>query len=385
MKIAILADAYLTDQSTGVNGTQVQLYQLAHAFKERGHEVHYVCATRTKNVGRQTDDDGLALHFLPDREGVFVWLTDIRDAVRQLTAIAPDAVYQRGRSPLTYAAARWARRHTKPFVWGSNGEDSGEFFKFRTRLFQSNRNMLKKLLLVPDMWLRDLGVHRGLAGASHFVSQTAHQQSRLRTNFGKEAVVLPSYFRLPTRASSVSRERMMLWLANLDKNKQPEIFVDMAAALRGAEGWRFVLAGGTADKGLEASLRQRAAQVPSFEFAGAVPFAATGALFARAALHVNTSLIEGLPNTFVQAWLNGTPVLSLHNDPNGWIETHGLGYHAKGRPEGLVAEAKRLIDNPDELETMGRRCTEFARANFANPAVIDTYLRLFSGRTHEAH
>src|SRR5688572_4891012 len=122
MKIAILADAYLTDESTGVNGTQVQLYQLAHAFKERGHEVHYVCATRTTNLGRQIDDDGIALHLLPDRQGVFAWLTDIRDAIRQLTAIAPDAVYQRGRSPLTYAAARWARRHTKPFVWGSNGE-----------------------------------------------------------------------------------------------------------------------------------------------------------------------------------------------------------------------------------------------------------------------
>ena len=45
-KIAFLADSFLLDPSTKVNGSQVQLYYMATALKERGLDIHYVSQTR---------------------------------------------------------------------------------------------------------------------------------------------------------------------------------------------------------------------------------------------------------------------------------------------------------------------------------------------------
>src|SRR5258706_247943 len=107
MKIAFLADAYLMDESTGVNGTQVQLYQLAHAFAARGHDVHYVCTTRSGHCEKNARDGHITLHYCAESRGLFAWLGDNRAIGDRLAWLAPDAVYQRGRSPLTFVAARW--------------------------------------------------------------------------------------------------------------------------------------------------------------------------------------------------------------------------------------------------------------------------------------
>jgi glycosyltransferase involved in cell wall biosynthesis len=113
---------------------------------------------------------------------------------------------------------------------------------------------------------------------------------------------------------------------------------------------------------------------------GAVPFDESHALYARASLFVNTSRVEadGLPNSFIQAWLHGTPVLSLHHDPNGWIEGEGLGLCARGDTRRFLAGARALLADDGLRAAMGARCARFARETFAAEETIDAYVTLFS-------
>jgi glycosyltransferase involved in cell wall biosynthesis len=176
---------------------------------------------------------------------------------------------------------------------------------------------------------------------------------------------------------------MVLWLATLSPGKQPSLFIELAAALQEVAGWRFVLAGGTSDRAFLRELEQRASRLPALDLVGSVPFPETTALFARAALYVNTSRpdADGLPNAFIQAWLQGTPVLSLHHDPNGWIARHGLGFCARGNVGEMQRTCRALLSDPGRIEPMRSRCVAFARETFSNPRVIDTYLDLFAGKS----
>jgi glycosyltransferase involved in cell wall biosynthesis len=211
------------------------------------------------------------------------------------------------------------------------------------------------------------------------VAQTRTQAEGLRRNYGKEGLVLPSLFE-ETGGAGGTKERSVLWLASLSHSKQPELFLDLARACGDLEGWSFLLGGGTRVEAYRREIESLAASLEGVRLLGAVPFDRSHALYARASLFVSTSRPDGdgLPNAFIQAWLHGTPVLSLHHDPNGWIEGQGLGLCAKG-DRGRFLEGGRALLGDDELRAaMGERCKKFARKTFSAEETIDAYLALFS-------
>ena len=64
---------------------------------------------------------------------------------------------------------------------------------------------------------------------------------------------------------------------------------------------------------------------PNIEYLGHVAPEKAEQVIAGAAVFLSTSDEEGFPNTFVQAWSSGTPVVSLKIDPDRIIERLGLG------------------------------------------------------------
>lgn len=377
MRLVLLADHFLRDPSTPVTGTHVQMYNLAVGLSKRGADVHYVCRTNSGDRGVKSVD-GVTVHYLPPARGPIAWITDLRHYTAILEQVWPDAVYQRGRSHLTYLAARWARANGRVFVWGSNGEDSCDFWKETNRLRRSARSLWRKTALFPSMWIQDLLIHGGVRGASFVVNQTDGQKERLWRNYRKVGIVLPSYYPAQEEAPS-PKERVVLWLANWTAGKQPELFLKLAEQFRSDPKWSFVLAGGTDDRSYLERIRQLASGHPNVRLTGKVAFEATDDLFARAALFVSTSVAEGISNTFLQSWLRATPVLSLHHDPNGWIAAHGLGSCARGDWNRFLEMAERVLSDDDLRQEMGQRAGRFAREILSADRTITAYLRLFSG------
>jgi glycosyltransferase involved in cell wall biosynthesis len=79
-----------------------------------------------------------------------------------------------------------------------------------------------------------------------------------------------------------------------------------------------------------ASVARELRQLPNVTLTGPLGRRETLERIAAAKALVNTSPHEGFPNTFLEAWALGTPVISLYVDPGGVIRRNHLGYVCDG-------------------------------------------------------
>jgi len=227
-------------------------------------------------------------------------------------------------------------------------------------------------LLVPyrrDKWLYEYGLKR----ANAVLVQTEHQQRLMLQHYGVDAQVADMLVEGLGGGAAV-RDIDVLWVANLRDVKRPDRLIALAKAL---PHLRFHMAGGAfpGQADLYRRIEQEARALPNLQFHGAVAYRDIGRLFDRARLFVNTSDLEGFPNTFLQAWARGVPVAALF-DPDGVIATHGLGAAVADEPS-LVAAVKRLLEDASAYDTAQHAARTFAERQFGEAKVLAPYLAAF--------
>jgi glycosyltransferase involved in cell wall biosynthesis len=112
--------------------------------------------------------------------------------------------------------------------------------------------------------------------------------------------------------------------------------------------------------------------VGNLTFHGQTLYRATNKLFDRARLFVNTSEIEGFPNTFLQAWVRGVPVVSFF-DPDGVIQREGLGYAVTSLDE-MARTAHRLTTDSQAWLEVSERCRAYVARRYGEDQILAPYL-----------
>ena len=129
----------------------------------------------------------------------------------------------------------------------------------------------------------------------------------------------------------------------------------LAAALEDLRAVRFVMVGAPADDGAwQRALMQEIARTPNLEYLGHRSHAEVNELLGRSHIFVNTSMHEGFPNTFVQAWLRDVAVVSLQVDPDRVLELEKVGI-AAGTEVGLQAAVRSLLEDPPARLALAER------------------------------
>jgi glycosyltransferase involved in cell wall biosynthesis len=113
-------------------------------------------------------------------------------------------------------------------------------------------------------------------------------------------------------------------------------------------------------------------KLPNVDYRGRVPPEEASRVIAEAALLLCTSDQEGFPNTFVQAWSNGTPVVTLQVDPENTIKRLELGA-VTGTIEATVERLQRLMNSPEERQGMADRARDYILRYHSAEAVIKVF------------
>ena len=342
-----------------MGGAEVQQSNLARLFVANGYRVSMI----TMDFGQPDRSvvDGVTVHkvFKPE-EGIplirFVHprLTSMWRALGEVDA---DIYYCRAASIWLWLVTEFCRRRGKRSVYA--GASDVDF----------TPGIGGQIRYARDRWL----YRRGLAAANAIVAQNETQRTTCEANYGRQAVVIPSCYELPAYRKAAPRD-CVLWVAMIQPSKRPELLLDIAARLPQRQ---FVMIGGPRP-GTEAfyeRMRARAATLPNVEFKGFLPLAQVEPWFDRARVFVNTSLYEGMPNTFLQAWARGVPT----------IATVDVGapsaYTMFDDPQAAAEEIQRLFADDSHWDARSAACRTYFESKYAPASVLEKYGRVFEAIT----
>jgi glycosyltransferase involved in cell wall biosynthesis len=320
---------------------------------QRRFEIYYL----TSFAADESANDAYRIVRIGDgaRAPRFGYLAHAGPLYRALSNLQPSVIYQRVAGGYSGIAAHYARHHGARFVWHI-AHDSDVI----PNASLEGRNPLRR-------YLEKRSVEYAIRNATCIIAQTAYQAQLLLENYARKAdVVVPNFQPEPRESIDKSGPLTVLWIASLKPWKHPEVFVSLAAALRELAGVRFVMVGPWAAGGGERrwieSLTQRIQDTPNLEYLGPRSQSEVNELLARAHVFVNTSLHEGFPNTFIQAWSREVPIVSLHVDPDDLLRKEGLGVFCAGSEPRLAAAVRELLADPALRAAIAARGREHARS-----------------------
>lgn len=223
---------------------------------------------------------------------------------------------------------------------------------------------------------RDLRLHRlGLRLAQAVVVQTEEQRSLARGRMHDGRLHLIRSIAEP--AEQAGPGEAFLWAGGAATYKNPAAFLDLAEALPELR-FAMVLAGrgDSEDAVSDEKLLARAAELPNVEACGAVSRDELLARITKAVAVVNTSDIEGMPNTFLEAWARGVPALSLSVDPDGLIARHDLGAVADGSWQRFLEGARKLWAERERRSEQVERIRSYVLRHHAPEVIARRWLEL---------
>ena len=297
-------------EERGIGGAELQGLLVMSELTRRGYEINVL----TYSHKAEDIQHGLPFKTVPAfRRGRGVPLVHpvlkVCGLLAALQMVKTDLYVINAASPVLAAVALSARLRGRKVLFRASSDTN---FEPNFRWVGSQQRVGKFFYL----W--------GLRRCDFYAVQNQLQLELLRKNFGREGLVIHNG--LPKKACLSSFEGDILWVAGAIREvKNPGMFLELA---RRIPHGRFVLVGGnpvTRDS-FSKSVEEEARRIPNLVVGGFLPFEDVEALFAKASLLVNTSDGEGFPNTFLQAWSRGIPVVSLKNvNPDGLITKYNLG------------------------------------------------------------
>jgi len=366
LRVAIVAHfAYgaLAGNGSGhIGGVEKQTTMLARWLAARGHDVSLLTWDEGQPDGVVIDgvrvlkfcgrDAGLpVVRFVTPR-----W-TSLNAALARANA---DVYYQNCGEYVTGQVGLWCRMHRRAFVYSaaSDADCDGD------------------LPLMPERRVRAF-YRLGVRLADRVIVQTSRQHRMFERGFRRDATVIPLPCEVPgARVAPVQTADApsIVWIGRICEVKRPDRFLDVAALL---PEFRFLIVGPDDDRPeYTKAIRERAASLSNVSMSGAASRADVARLLEQSACLCCTSDHEGFPNTFLEAWSHGRPIVSTW-DPDDLIATHGLGVVAARDAADVASAIRSFLSSASDWQRASQNARRYFDQTHALDQVMPRFERVF--------
>mgnify|MGYP003420106110 CR=1 FL=1 len=356
MRVAIVTINFPTGDLIG--GAELQAYFLAKHLPELGAQTSYVAMRNHAGAAYVEEKDGFLLRCLSGKEErmframwrLFVLFRKERPDVcyvREFRILFPLLVICR-LSGTTVVFNTTHERNLTPY-YGWQGI-KGTFFHALSFL---------------SLRLVDRVIANNSAHADH-----------LRAKYGILAVPILNSME-DHYVPGTSKERQVLWVANVKSRKRPEMFISLAEQLKDS-GYRFVMVGHLqGDSGGYAEMIRRAeAQNPAFTYLGGKTPREVDQLLSESQIFVSTCKPEGFPNNIIQACLAECAIVSVDYDPDGIFSKQEIGFVPKTFND-TISVMQSLFSDEKRRTDIGKKARTYALERHSLKRNMRTFYDLF--------
>ncbi|MDZ4746946.1 MAG: glycosyltransferase family 4 protein [Saprospiraceae bacterium] len=214
---------------------------------------------------------------------------------------------------------------------------------------------------------------RSAVRAAHGVFVPAkYQRAKAKSIYNLKADVefLPTPAEMPGTIVK-SESPVVLYMGRLDQRKRPELTLRLAKDFPEV---LFKIAGKSRTPPFEMQLKEQFGHNPNVEFLGFVDQFKSEVhhqLFSQAWIHINTSVREGLPNSFIEAAGHQCAILSYVN-PDDFASR--FGYHAAANEfhKGL-----EYLLSGNKWRELGKDGYTYVEGNYSLPYAMDAHEEIY--------
>lgn len=327
-----------------LGGSEIQSDIIARKLQKFGHQVVYLACNGKGNYN--TPYQVIAIKISAN----IIAQTTINEK--------PDIVYWRNNKKNGFRkAVKKIRKNGIPVVFAvSSLGDTLKWLGFSIRpVWNLNLQSLFRSLLKNLVSIHQYGGYKWVDGI------TVNNETHLNDIPMTKQIYVPN----SNEVDAVNFEwnkRYIVWVANIKETKQPELCVKLAENLIGS--YLDIIMIGNIGSNKYRYFENPDKLPKNLYYLGPKSVEETNGIIQKSICLIHTCKPEGFPGNFIQAWLQGKPVVSYEYDPGGLIESEKLGFVSGKNMDQFIADIKKLIDNPALNQEIGERAKVYADKHF---------------------
>lgn len=329
-------------------GAEIQSFYIAQELIKLGFKVHYI--RETKSIFRRVENyQDIHLHSIYANKMINKTFT-----IRQLwkcyflnkvmRKINADFWYVRSNDAYLPLVEKFVKKNGGKIVWACAHDYKVQKNHWKKRYGTSIQNeilnTLKNVIII---------------------FQTNYQRETFERNYGIGGKVIYNSHPVPENIKN-KKQKNIVWISNFKKFKRPELFLKLVKKMCGSD-YNFIMVGKNTKKEYYNLIKEIEKECNKFKYLGELSSPKVHEILENSKLLINTSITEGFSNTFIEAWLRGTPVLSLEVDPDNLIKEQNLGKVCSNL-DSLEKCIVELMEDSKKFENLSKRVRKFAVENF---------------------